>query len=652
MGTFPLYFDADAAAPGAFTHGRSASAALNSPNLDNWDMFVREALQNSWDARDRTRSDDGVTFAADYFDLKLENSVYLRRFIFGNGVPPNTGLGDLLNKERIPLLVISDTGTTGLRGPTNAALAKGDSPSDFNSFVRETGRNSSKAIKGGSYGFGKGVFYTASSVRTILTYTRTTDASGDPVSRFIAIASDDSYEKDDLTFTGRHLWGIKETFTNNSTGSVNTFAQPLMGRDADRVAERLNLDLHFTDEQPTGTSIGVIDPAFEVLPRAAMQKIAESLTRWAWPHMVHTPDNEDQLHFKVTCNGERVPIPDPTEDPLLKHFKIAYKSARGVDPSAPKELQPVGTAECAPIRSERPKHLLGQLGIKEISPSVDATHSVIGSMGNTVALFRNPRMVVEYLTGPPDSDGRNYVGVFQAAEDLDRQFGLSEPPAHDSWNYNSLEKEQRVGPTWKSDTRNPVKIAMQTLYKTIRQWGTDPNSGKDSKYDRATRQIASTLGGVLGSIPGTSMSANPEPKNRKSTSSRGLKEKRGTPKVSLVNLLPNGDELYAVFQLSMEMPAGSPPAALGVTVQVETDSGPTHNWNRLGYRPVIESWRFIVATDSLKDLRPSRHAVGTGDSDVVTLTPEHSAAALFVRQQRGLAVSLKITHTQADIQEQ
>lgn len=650
MKVYPLFPDHDGGSASSFTHGRSASTALGRPNLTNWELFVRESLQNSWDARDRSSTDDGVTFAIDYRLLDDRSSKVLRKQVFGQGTEHVPGLSRSLEKKNIPLLIVSDAGTTGLRGPTNAAVAT-EGPSDFNSFVREIGRSASKEVKGGSYGFGKGVFFTAGRSRTILVYTRTVNEHGERVNRFIAVANDDSYEHAGFKYTGRHWWGIKEPFQDPRTGNTSFFAEPMTGRQADNAAAYFKMDRHFTDEKPTGTSVAVIDPAFEDSSEEQMDQIAQALTRWAWPHMVHTPTGEDELNFVVTHNEDPVTVPDPKADPVLKEFVTAYLDSHSVDPSTAEGFIFRRSTEVSSVRSGRPIHGLGRIGIREIPRRASMQKSVVEHTTGSIALMRGPRMVVEYRQGPADRFGRDYAAVFSAADDLDREFALSEPTTHDAWHPRTLTDRDLLGSTWKS-RNNPVKIALDHMDKLIQSWSTDDAGDKDSPYDNASRQIASMLGGVLGSIPGTSMSAKPEPKSRKSSSGSGkTRGKKGTPRTSLVNLLPDGDELYAVFQISMDIPAGAQPAALEVSVQVETDSGPTRNWDDLGYRPVIESWRFLDDDSSPKAIRPSRHSAGSSDSDTVTLSPEHDTAILFVRQQRGLAVSLKITHTRTDIEE-
>ncbi|MGO1992315.1 MAG: hypothetical protein ACTH2Y_10865 [Corynebacterium sp.] len=646
MGVYPLFADHDGGSASSFTHGRSASTALGRPNLTNWELFVRESLQNSWDARDRSSADDGVTFAIDYRLLDDHSSDILRRRVFGRGTEHVPGLKNALEKPNIPLLIVSDSGTTGLRGPTNAAVAaKGHS--DFNSFVREIGRSANKKVKGGSYGFGKGVFFTAGHSRTILVYTRTTDDSGNRVHRFIAVANDNSYEYEGFNYTGRHWWGVEKEFKDPRSGNATVFAEPMTGAQADNAAKFFEMDRHFTEEKQTGTSIAVIDPAFEDSSSEQMEQIARALTRWAWPHIVHTPEGEDELHFAVTHNSEDVPLPDPTADPILKEFVTAYKHSLSVNPSDAEGFNFHISTEVSPVRSGRPVHGLGRLGIREIQGRTSGQKSVIEHNGGSIALMRGPRMVVEYRPGPADRFGRDYAAVFSAADDLDREFALSEPTTHDGWHPRTLTDQDLTG-SWKS-RNNPVKIALDHMDNLIRSWSSDGVSDRDSPYENASRQIASMLGGALGSIPGTSMTTKSPPKTKSgSPGGKKSRSKTSTPRTELANLIPAGDELYAVFQISTDLPAGSAPMTLGINAQVETDTGPTQNWDELGFRPVIEGWRHIDAESSLRDLRPPRHAAGTGEWDSVTLDPENSRAVVFVRQPRRIAVSLKIDHIQTE----
>src|SRR5699024_11030920 len=147
-------------------HASSVTRTMKGQSLDTWDMFTRESLQNSWDARDRTSNEDGVTFAIDFNELGPEQVDTLRYEVFDDDVVGLEGLSRALDSGEIKLLSVSDSGTHGLRGPSIASAVTKDSsaPRDFDAFVRNIGRSDTKTLQGGTYGFGKGVFFIVSQV--------------------------------------------------------------------------------------------------------------------------------------------------------------------------------------------------------------------------------------------------------------------------------------------------------------------------------------------------------------------------------------------------------------------------------------------------------------------------------------------------------
>src|SRR5690606_26852557 len=74
-----------------------------------------------------------------------------------------------LNGPVIRVMTVSDRGTTGLGGPTRADSAVTRNH-DFVSFVRNVGEPRDNELGGGTYGFGKGVFYLVSQAGTILVH--------------------------------------------------------------------------------------------------------------------------------------------------------------------------------------------------------------------------------------------------------------------------------------------------------------------------------------------------------------------------------------------------------------------------------------------------------------------------------------------------
>jgi len=214
----PLYLYSEPYRPEGNIDARAARRVPgHPPQLGAWALFLRETLQNSWDAR----SGDRIAFRVDAWSPDEDQAAALAHEVFGE-LPPARAIPDYKPSDELPVLVVTDYGTRGLGGPTRADLARTER-ADFVDFIRNIGRAEDKELGGGTYGFGKGVLYEASVCSTIVVFTRTTERER-PVSRVIAVRLGSSYESGRRRFTGRHWWGV----ANDDTG-----AEPITGRAAE-----------------------------------------------------------------------------------------------------------------------------------------------------------------------------------------------------------------------------------------------------------------------------------------------------------------------------------------------------------------------------------------------------------------------------------
>ncbi|MDO4685993.1 MAG: hypothetical protein Q4A92_05550 [Corynebacterium sp.] len=496
------------------TYGTSTKKALGRPNLHRWEMFTRETLQNSWDARDIGSHTDGVTFAIDYDILNEDSVTQLREFFGEDLIGVEDSLGEFLQRDSHPIIVVSDCGTCGLQGPTSAATYV-DCKDDFVSFVRNIGRSSDKAVGGGTYGFGKGVFFDASKINTVLVYTRTRNEEGKRVNRFIAMAISEAFHIDELNFTGRHWWGVQADGI-----SGNDFAEPFTGEEADALAAAFGMDRYFSEHQPTGTSIAVLDPAFEApadsdlddnaLAAYCMDNIAKSLTKWAWPHMVVQHKNMDPIRFFVSDRGTAVTIPNPTDDPGLTHIVRAYKELVKHPEPEFHELIDEWTGSSRyrmrDIASKRPAEFLGKLCLYRLSRIPEKSTTTDQVYDRHIALMRGPRMVVDYWAGPKGAVGSGYGGVFVAASKLDGVFAASEPPAHDEWNPKTVDlSDPRYFQEGKNTPRrtNPVKVAFDRLRGYIKELAPSTIKVARSVSSPAVVKLSQDLGKILGDGAGS-----------------------------------------------------------------------------------------------------------------------------------------------------
>ncbi|MFJ8812863.1 hypothetical protein [Amycolatopsis thermoflava] len=395
---------------------------LGRPMLDLLTILVRESAQNSWDAR--VGGDCGpVDYAVDLRTIGPAHAPAWRELLCRNApMNEHLPLRKSLAGPTIQVLTVSDRGTSGLGGPTRADDVRVKNH-DFVSFVRNVGEPRDTELGGGTYGFGKGIFYLISRPGTILLHTRC-KVDGSYETRLMGCALWASYvasEHDAQTrFTGRHWWG-------DNSGNV---VEPLVGAEAESVASRLGLRPF--GEEETGTTIVIIDPNLEDRePDVAANYIAETIAWHLWPKMVTTETGCPPMRFSVTCNGISYPVPDPREMWPLRLFVTAYEALEGTEAST--------------LRCLRPKKDLGRLSVvKRTAPPVEPTEAArlvgIEQAVHHVCLMRQAELVVTYRPGPKSpTEFQHYAGVFKADSGLDHTYAMAEPPTHDAWNPQSLD---------------------------------------------------------------------------------------------------------------------------------------------------------------------------------------------------------------------
>jgi hypothetical protein len=281
---------------------------------------------------------------------------------------------------------------------------------------------------------------------------------------------------------GRHWWGVADDLSG---------AEPLTGRAAEQLAGRLGL--RFIPEGKTGTSIMIVGPLAqsdnETLEDVVAQ-IADAALWWAWPHMVRNHRGRSSVAFHFTHEGEPLELVDPAEHEALRHYVDAYQRAISVAERALLDDEWPWTNK--EIRSGHGgKVLLGALAYRTLLPEQVAPPRLSTDVPvfRHVALMRAPRLVVKYLEAPPDPRGLGLSGVFIANPQLDGEFALSEPVAHDDWIPANLGREKYQ--------RNLVKQTLDALRKELRP---DFVSGGDVEGGTALSgllALANGLGALL-----------------------------------------------------------------------------------------------------------------------------------------------------------
>jgi len=474
---------------------RGFSNQLGRPDLDALSVLVREAVQNSWDARLKKGN---VQFDVTGWQLSpTQRSTFAE--MFADRPQEDSGLGALItSKNPITLMALSDRGTVGLNGPTSADEVEDEESSNFVDFLRNAGRKPETAGTGGTYGYGKAAFFAASSASTIIAYTRFETNRGLPT-RLMAASWGNEFAtprgRKRERFTGRHWWGAPSQ-------SDRSAVEPLMGQSADSAAKHLGIP-GFSDGQ-TGTSVVVIAPTFgDLSEENILRSLGRTLLLYFWPRMLKATGRQS-LEFSYSWNGVAGSIPTPESSMPMDQYALAL---RAID-----EFRETGStekAEVLEISSQRPAKVIGHLALRRFlsqprgawiaNPSdEDALPAPLEIPTHHVALMRRPRQVVRYFPGPELATAAlEYAGVFLAVDDDDDvELALSEaePPTHDDWVARGLKV---------SSQKTIVNVAMRELKAKLREFVGGKSGGDTSEGRTPLGYLSYALKGLVPGLPGT-----------------------------------------------------------------------------------------------------------------------------------------------------
>lgn len=396
--------------------GEAYANTLSSPGMRPEHVLAREAIQNSVDAATTDARKVHVRFLARQLSGKAKSefadAARLSQVADRAGVlelPQPHCLDSLGERDKpISLLYVEDFGCEGLSGNPH------DKTSNFYRLLLSLGdRTKARTSKGsgGSYGFGKSVYSSSSMIQTIFAYTRFKPAAGSAVSRLFGCGYYASHNFAGDSFSGRAWLGASET--RDADGRV--VVDPFEGEAADGMAQRLGFQLR--DDSQTGTSILIVDASID------MNEVARGVEDWWWPRLV-TNDLDIEI---VGADGTSIP-PRPMQRPDLRPFIASFNVAMGATP---------------PVKGEQKQQRLNRLEANEIGvcgfsivKANDAGEPVVGELRrNSVAMIRNPKMVVSYM--PCGNGMPHVVGAFIASDAADDFLKKSEPPAHDKWDPDS-----------------------------------------------------------------------------------------------------------------------------------------------------------------------------------------------------------------------
>ena len=426
--------------------------SLGGTRLSSESRLAREVIQNSADATRRnektsvliwkkTLSEEEALAFRNLIGFKDSDSPFSRLDLLGlNAGNAYTRMKPEAAPRSFSVTIIEDRNTCGL------CYDESDGKDRFDELCLAYGQDATAAApeRGGSHGFGKGVYEEASDCNSFIVYSRyepNPSSPSDPGShaRLFGCATFNGHSIGKTNFKGRALFGVYEQV------SGLTECRPILDDDAHQMARQLG----FLERKPGdyGTSIMIIGSTI------SMDALRTAIEDYWWPRIY-----SNQLSVELWEDNDPIKPPEPRGREDLKPYLRCYslieeKMATDADERLIKLQRESGS-------TGQP----GQLALKPL-PQLDngSTDDVSSDtyLDSTVALIRSvPKMVVEYLD-PGGKAGANFAGVFLSHPDVEAELHLSEPPAHDSWAPNS----PRLNEAYADD---PAKMAAaQQLVESI-----------------------------------------------------------------------------------------------------------------------------------------------------------------------------------------
>jgi hypothetical protein len=580
---------------------------MASAKYDKTSILLREAIQNSCDAKTGKRKAIDFTVALEKFSHEEKN--FLKTQVFRDAYPSaHNEILQYLNSPIAEYLVIADQGTTGLDGFLD--------PSDhsnygnFLKFFFVYGSNDDKdgAVSGGAAGVGRTIFFNTSKANTILVGTRVMH-EGKMQTRFMAATSGEELRLGSKFLTGRHWWG--------NVNPENEFPLPVVGQTAENVLQALGLSKYLPEGQ-TGTLVAILGPTSQnkKLSESSnsefedssgmVEQMARAAEIFAWPHIL-----DATVNFKFQKFGNPVQVRDPNTIKPIRYFCIAYKNLG--DDKSTHQIR---------MSDHGKKYDLGTLAHTDW-PDDDGVEDFEGFTDfipkNSVALMRQAKFVVKYMPIESRSNGIATRAVFLAQPgQADRWFRDAEPAAHDDW------LPEKLGiPAHRA---HPIKLT----FRKIREFFSEMSK---SSQGSTTGKAAGDLARLFGTELEGAGSWGPEgvtvtKKSGTSTRLPGSKKSPatladiGSPRV--LKIEDGKVNIEFLFQCQGALPEGSV-ANLEFETQVLTSDGTVESAPPLGEeRPKIIEIRSLETKVKLASSPSLTETQWKGDISVIVEAPNNA----------------------------
>lgn len=415
----------------SYSANGSFNAAAGRRLLEGTEMrqpetLARESLQNACDAeRD---SDRPVQVEYRVLSSEDHNPPAAGKILALRGAAGPEARGLIEYPTRPTFLFVEDFNTVGLGGASRADVPRTEAD-NFVRLCRNIGDTQQETERGGTFGFGKAVYWSNSSVHLVAFYSRfeATERTDGARSRFIAAGWFEDHEFEGRRYTGRAWFGSLESSPHGQ------LVMPIVDDEADDMASRLGFRPR-PGRQSTGTSMLLVGA--QNADRGFLSDLRDAVEKHYWPRIL-----DEKLNVSMYYGDEKVESPDLNSRVDLEPYINAYRLANDRNLNTD-ELPPEAHREdltYSPREKGTPDYDLGRVTVFMGSagvPGKQGSGSLVEEPG--VALMRSPRMVVRYYStrGFPELP---YGAVFIASDQVEDILRRSEPPAHDNWSASSTE---------------------------------------------------------------------------------------------------------------------------------------------------------------------------------------------------------------------
>ena len=429
------------AEPGRMTQtGSSLQRLIQNNNMPVLDLLVREAIQNSLDARKTESKYVEVDFKTGGFNSSL----------LARELEELTGaLQNRFGAETCNYLAVRDSHTVGLTGEMDYRKVKDNNYGNLLKLVYEICKPQEAEGAGGSWGIGKTVYFRMG-IGLVIYYSRIQKKAGEFESRLVASLVENEAESTamipvyrDMSKRGIAWWGekIAENVTQPITDEsyINEFLRifSLQPYEKEETGTTIIIPYIDPDELLSSNRIEYSDDQSQIFVPFWGHEIEEyikvSAQRWYAPRLNNTKYQQGAF-LRLKINGKGVGFDEM--EPIFKVVQSLYNRAGYVvEDDILSEVESLGTEQIVVSRKHLEESSMGVLAFAKVSrellgmnapyykpePYVYFNKEIRDTTGNrpTICFTRKPAMIVSYenegawVSDVPESSKDEYIiGLF------------------------------------------------------------------------------------------------------------------------------------------------------------------------------------------------------------------------------------------------